>query len=161
MLLLLAPVLVVAHFWIADLAGIPILQYAFVTCLTAFLVNYMGIIRRYMLFPYLTNDSLDNRLKAQCVVAFAAVVLSIYYGWNGSGGLIFAIFWEFTRGQRMGITWLYFASIILGSLLMEENYTQTKLLEFLPGLMLGWVNSEIFKLSKSNEYTLVHQFLFC
>lgn len=26
--------------------------------------------------------------------------------------------------------------------------------------MLGWVNSEIFKLKESNEYTIVHQFLF-
>ena len=46
-LLLLAPALVVLHFWVSSLIGIPVLQYAFVTCLSAFLLNYMGIIRRY------------------------------------------------------------------------------------------------------------------
>ena len=60
----------------------------------------------------------------------------------------------------MSAIWIYFAAIIFGSLLMEENYSTTKLWEFLPGLMLGYVNSEIFKLKESNEYTIVHQFLF-
>ena len=52
-LLLLAPILIVAHTFIASLLGIPILQYIFVTSLTAFLVNYLAIIRTNELYPYL------------------------------------------------------------------------------------------------------------
>ncbi len=46
-LLVVAPLLVVLHFWVSSFIGIPVLQYAFVTCLVAFLINYMGVIRRY------------------------------------------------------------------------------------------------------------------
>lgn len=108
----------VLHTRIADLCGIPVLQYSFVTILTAFLINYMGIIRRYELYPYLPDTPLDNRLKISCFVSFAGMILSLYIGWNGSGGMLFAMFWEFTRGQRMSTYGLYFAAIIAGSLLM-------------------------------------------
>jgi len=137
----LGPVLVVLHTLISQFSGIPMLQYAFVTTLTAFLINYMGIIRKYELYPFLPDEPLDNRLKMLCVVGFGGVMLSMYVGWNGSGGMLFAMFWEATRGQRMNIYGLYFTSIIIGSLLMEENYSLSKLWEFLPGLMLGWVNA--------------------
>lgn len=60
-------------------------------------------------------------------MSFVAIVVSMYMGWNGSGGLIFAIFWESTRGQTMNMYMLYFGCIIFGSLLMEENYSITKL----------------------------------
>lgn len=140
--------------------AIPILQYLFVTALTAFLINYLGIIRRYELYPYLPQVPLDNRLKVLCLVCFIGVMLSIYVGWNGSGGVLFSMFWEMTRGQRMNIYGLYLAGIIIGSLLMEENYSWTKLWEFIPGILLGWVNSEIFKLKESNYYTISHEMLF-
>lgn len=119
MLIIVGPILVVIHTLIAQFIQIPLLQYLFVTTLTAFLINYMGIIRRYELYPYLPETPLDNRLKVSCFVAFAAVMLSMSLGWNGSGGLIFAMFWEVTRGQRMNIYGLYFGAIIVGSLLME------------------------------------------
>lgn len=119
MILILGPLLVILHFWISGLAGIPVLQYAFVTCLSAFLINYMGIIRRFELYPYLPNSALDNRLKLLCIVSFAAIVSSMYLGWNGSGGLLFAMFWEITRGQKMNMYGIYFGAIIVGSLLME------------------------------------------
>lgn len=60
----------------------------------------------------------------------------------------------------MGIYGLFFGSIIIGSLLMEKNYAVSKLWEFLPGLIFGYVNSEIFKLKDSNPYTIAHQFIF-
>lgn len=127
MLIIIGPILVVLHTLIASFIHIPLLQYMFVTTLTAFLINYMGIIRRYEIYPYLPENSLDNRLKLSCLVAFAAVMLSMHLGWNGSGGMIFAMFWEMTRGQRMNIYGLYFGVIIVGSLLMEENYSLSKL----------------------------------
>jgi hypothetical protein len=128
--------------------------------LTAFLVNYLGIIRKHELYPYLPDIPLDNRLKVACLTAFLGIVISLYCGWNGSGGLLFAMFWEATRGQRMNIYGLYFGCIIAGSLLMEQNYAPSKLWEFLPGLCLGWVNAEIFKLKESNPYTIAHEMLF-
>lgn len=155
-LIILGPVSMVLHPLISTFFGIPILQYLFVTCLTAFLINYMGIIRHFELYPYLPDTPLDNRLKVLCFISFIAMILSIYVGWNGSGGMLFAIFWEITRGQRMSFYGLYFAIIIVGSLLMEENYSWTKMWEFLPGILLGWVNSEIFKLRESNYYTISH-----
>lgn len=93
MLIIIGPLLIVFHTLIAQFIKIPLLQYLFVTILTAFLINYMGIIRRYELYPYLPETPLDNRLKVSCLVAFAAVMLSLQLGWNGSGGMIFAMFW--------------------------------------------------------------------
>ena len=119
MLVITGPLLIVLHTWIASLTGIPMLQYCFVTTLTAFLINYLGVIRRFELYPYLPETPLDNRLKVACLVAFAGILISLYVGWNGSGGLIFAMFWEVTRGQKLNIYGLYFGSIIIGSLLME------------------------------------------
>lgn len=159
-LIIIGPILTVVHPLVAYYFDIPILQYLFVTTLTAFLINYLGIIRRYELYPYLPEVPLDNRLKVLCLFCFAGIILSIYVGWNGSGGLLFAMFWEITRGQRMSIYGLYFLGIIVGSLLMEENYSWSKIWEFLPGILLGWVNSEIFKLKSSNYYTIAHEMLF-
>jgi len=67
--------------------------------------------------------------------------MSMYIGWNGSGGMIFAIFWEQTRGSKIGVFGLFFGLIIVGSLLMEHNYTATKFIEFLPGIIFGYINS--------------------
>ena len=118
-LVIVAPLLIVLHTHIASFFHIPVLQYVFVTTLTAFLINYMGIIRKYELYPYLPDTPLDNRLKVSCFVSFAGMILSLYLGWNGSGGMLFAMFWEMTRGQKMKIYGFYFAAIIVGSLLME------------------------------------------
>ena len=43
--------------------------------------------------PFLKEDYFDARLKYLNVSAVAAMVISMYYGWNGSGGMLFAIFW--------------------------------------------------------------------
>lgn len=62
----------------------------------------------------------------------------------------------------MGILGLYFAIIIVGSLLMEKNYTMTlsKAVQFIPGLIFGYINSQIYKLKSSNYYAIGHQFAF-
>ena len=60
----------------------------------------------------------------------------------------------------MGIYGLFFGAIILGSIILENNYTYSKLIEFIPGMMLGYVNSELFKLKDSNTYAIAHQFIF-
>lgn len=60
----------------------------------------------------------DNKLKRACVFALAGILASIVWGWNGSGGMIFAILWEKTKGNKMGAFGYLFAIIIAGSLLM-------------------------------------------
>lgn len=78
--------------------------------------------------PYLPVESFDDRLKILCIISLAGLVLSIHFGWNGSGGIIFAMFWEATKGSKMGVYGLFFGAIILGSLLMENNYSLGKLI---------------------------------
>jgi len=128
--------------------------------LLAFVVNYTAIIRTYELMPYLPVPAFDNKLKILSISTVVAVILSMYVGWNGSGGMIFAIFWEQTRGSKIGVFGLFFGFIIVGSLLMEHNYTTTKFIEFLPGIIFGYINSEIYKLKSSNCYAMTHQFAF-
>jgi hypothetical protein len=128
--------------------------------LTAFIFNYTAIIRKYELMPYLPVQAFDNKLKIMCVLSLAAILSSLYIGWNGSGGILFAIYWEQTKGSKMGMLGIYFAAVIVGSVLMEKNYTESKLLELVPGLLFGYINSEIYKLKSSNYYSIAHQFVF-
>lgn len=159
-LIILSPILVLTYIVVAKIFGIPMIQYAFVTFLVAFIANYAGVVRRFELMPYLPVESFDNRLKILCVLSLAGLILSMYFGWNGSGGMIFAIYWELTRGLKIGIYGMFFGAIIIGSLLLEKNYSQSKLWELLPGLLLGYVNAELFKLKDSNPYSIAHQFIF-
>jgi hypothetical protein len=58
-----------------------------------FSVNYTSIIRRYELRPFLPDSNNDNRLKLLCGMIVIGIISSIFIGWNGSGGILFAIFW--------------------------------------------------------------------
>lgn len=147
------------HVQSARFFGIPILQYIFLTFLISFLVNY-AIVRKYELMPYLPSSINDKHLKVTVVVFYAAAILSIFIGWNGSGGILFAMIWESFRGSKMGIYKYFFFSIIAGSIILENNYTVTKLFEFIPGILLGLVNTEISKLKESNPFAIAHQIVF-
>jgi hypothetical protein len=68
--------------------------------------------------PYLPVGSFDNKLKINCVLTLAALLMSIYFGWNGSGGMIFAMIWEQMRGKKIGSFGYFYIVIIAGSLLM-------------------------------------------
>ena len=94
------------------------MQFIFVSGLVAFLINYLGIIRRFELMPFLPQSIFDAKLKRICVLSVIALVLAIFAGWNGSGGIIFAMIWESARGNRMGFYGYMLAIIIAGSLLM-------------------------------------------
>ena len=139
---------------------IPMVQFAFVTSLVAFLTNYTGIIRRYELMPFLPEQIYDAKLKKICVCALAGVICSLIWGWNGSAGIIFAMGWEYVRGHKIDFYGYMLLAIVAGSLLMEEYYKPAKLLEFIPGLLFGFVNSEISTLRDSSVYAIGHQFLF-
>lgn len=60
----------------------------------------------------------------------------------------------------MGTFGYMYAIIIIGSLLMETNYTYMKLIEFIPGILFGMVNSILFTLKDSSTYAITHQFVF-
>jgi hypothetical protein len=84
--------LVSGNIQIANVFGIPTLQYLFVTVLFSFLMNYY-IIRKHSLYPYLKIDKYDRLVKLMCVFAFFSFLSTIYWGWNGSAGIIIATIW--------------------------------------------------------------------
>jgi hypothetical protein len=92
-LILLVPALVVAQVQTARYFAIPVLQYVFMGCLISFLLNYLAILRRCELMPHLPSATNDRHLKILCVAFYASVVFSIFVGWNGTGGIIFAVLW--------------------------------------------------------------------
>lgn len=159
-LIVLVPALVVLQLRAAALFAIPALQYVYFAFLVAFLVNYLAVVRNYELMPYLPSAANDRRLKAVCAVFYAAVVLSVFVGWNGSGGILFAVGWEALRGSRLGSYKFFFLSVVAGSVLLEHNYSASKLLEFVPGLLFGLVNTELARLKASNPYAVTHQLVF-
>ena len=157
----LAPILIVIHILVARTAGIPYIQFGFVTILVAFLINYTAIIRRYELMPYLPESVYDNRLKWLSLLGVIAMLMSVKWGWNGSSGMVFACYWEYSRGNRMGVFWYIFLMIGGGSLIMEEyDFGWYKLLEFIPGFIYGYIALNLFTMRESQTYTITHQFLF-
>lgn len=130
------------------------------TLLVSFAINYVFIIRKYEVSPFLAEDRLDNHLKVACLLGFVGVLYSLMWGWNGSGGLIFAMMWEKFRGNKMGSFKYLYAIIIVGSVLMEKEYSLMKLVEFIPGILFGISNALIFQLKESSTYTVTHQFIF-
>jgi hypothetical protein len=145
-LVLLCPFLLALHIFVSHSFEIPLIQYSFVTLLISFIINYTMIIRKYELMPFLPEEIYDNKLKKICVLGLVGILSSMIWGWNGSGGIIFAILWEQTRGNKMGTFGYLYAVIIVGSLMMEKNYTLMKLVEFIPGIMFGMVSSMLFTL---------------
>ena len=139
---------------------IPMVQFGFITFLVAFLVNYTGIIRRYELMPFLPESIYDAKLKKICVCALFSIISALIWGWNGSAGILFAMVWERLRGHKMDIYGYMLLIIIAGSLLMEEYYKPAKILEFIPGLLIGFVTSELTNIRDSSVYAIGHQFLF-
>ena len=110
--------------------------------------------------PFLPEEIYDNKLKRACVLGLAGILTSMIWGWNGSGGMVFAIIWEQMRGNKMGTFGYLYTIIIIGSLLMENNYSYMKLVEFLPGILFGMLNSILFTLKDSSTYAMTHQFVF-
>lgn len=121
----------------------------------AFVGNYY-LIRKYNLYPYLPNDKYDQQLKIASILGFIVIILTSVWGWNNSGAIIVALVWELMRGNRVGILGYGFIAAIIGSLMLEDNYSWSKLLEFIPGILLGYIASIIFTLRESSTYTILH-----
>lgn len=128
--------------------------------LVGFLFHYTYIIRRYELMPYLPEPVYDFNLKKMCVAAVIGIVWSIMCGWNGSGGILFAMIWEYIRGNKMDFYGYMLLIIIVGSIFMEDNFTYWKLMEFVPGILFGYINSTLYTLRESSVYAITHQFIF-
>jgi hypothetical protein len=56
----------------------------------------------------------------------------------------------------MGVLLYGFLMVIVGSVLLEGSYSYTKLLEFIPGILLGLINSSLYTLKESSPYTIYH-----
>lgn len=144
--------------FIAEKSGIPILEYLFVSLLIAFVGNYY-LIRKHNLYPYLPNEKYDQQLKICSVLGFIIIIFTSIWGWNNSGAIIVALGWELIRGNRVGVLGYGFLAAILGSLMLEDDYSMMKLLEFIPGILLGYITSTIYTLRLSSTYTILHEFL--
>ena len=114
--------------------------------LVAFILHYTFIIRRYELMPYLPETIYDFKLKKICVAAVIGLLWSMMWGWNGSGGILFAMVWEYVRGNKIDFYGYMLLIIIAGILAMEDNYTVWKIMEFVPGVLFGYINSELYTL---------------
>lgn len=82
-----------------------------------------------------------------CLLTLASLLASICWGWNGSAGIVVAIVWEITRGNKLGVLFYGFLMVIIGCVLLEGSLDYTKLLELIPGLFLGVVSSTLYTLS--------------
>jgi hypothetical protein len=86
--------------------------------LIGFAVNLLFILRPYRLMPFLPNEKLDNSLKITSLLNILAIFMCLKFGWNGTGGMIFAIIWEFINGTRGAFYLIIFSMIIAGTLTM-------------------------------------------
>ena len=77
--------------------------------------------------PYLKMEVYDNRLKKLVILTTIGVIMTIIWGWNGSSGMVFACYWEITKGQKMGIYGIIFVVIAVGSLFMEHYHGWIKI----------------------------------
>ena len=68
--------------------------------------------------PYLPESIYDFKLKKICVAGVVALAWSIMCGWNGSGGILFAMYWEYARGHKMDFYGYMLVIIIAGSIAM-------------------------------------------
>jgi hypothetical protein len=91
-LIVIPGLLIGAKVFVAKQAGIPILEYLFVSLLIAFILNYY-LVRKYNLYPYLPNDGYDQQLKFMSFLGLVAIVSSALFGWNNSGAIVVALLW--------------------------------------------------------------------
>jgi hypothetical protein len=117
----------------------------FVSLLIAFIVNYY-LVRKYHLFPYLPNDKYDQQLKLISILGLLTIISSALWGWNNSGAIVVALVWEVMRGNRIGLLAYGFLAAVIGSLMLEDNYSWQKLVELVPGIFLGYISSTLYTL---------------
>jgi hypothetical protein len=48
----------------------------------------------------------------------------------------------------------------VGLIILENEYSLKKVVEFVPGILLGFINTELAKLKISNPYAITHQIVF-
>lgn len=157
LLALLPGVLVSSNILLSEFVGIPTLQYFFLTTLLSFLLNY-SVLRKYQLYPFIKEPKYDRLLKAMCVLTFASVLFTVQWGWNGGVGIVVGIIWEAVRGNKIRGLGLGFLMVIVGCALLEGTWDTEKLLELVPGVLLGFVNATLYTLGETSPYTIYHEF---
>ena len=89
----LSPILLRINLSLAKIEGITTPQFLFVASFVTFMFNHVYVLRKNRLMPYLPDRSDDNKLKIAAMLIMVAIVLSIFYGWSATGGILVAIVW--------------------------------------------------------------------
>lgn len=110
--------------------------------------------------PYLPESIYDWKLKKISSALVLALIWAIIWGWNGSGGIIFAMGWEWARGHRIDFYAYMLLLVVVGCIALEDTYHWWKLMEFVPAVLFGYVNSTLYTLKESSVYAIAHQMLF-
>jgi hypothetical protein len=98
--------------------GIAPVQFIFFTMLVTFIYNLVFILRKNRLMPFLPTKPQDDRLKIAAALTSVGMYFCLTYGWNASGGMIFAIVWESLAGRQGCFYLIIFGAIIGGSITM-------------------------------------------
>lgn len=107
---------------------------------------------------FLPTDELDSKLKVTCMLNVIAAFLCLKFGWNATGGMVYAVVWEYLKGTKGTFYLIILLFIIAGSVLMEQTNSLTKLIYFIPSLIFAYnVNMVYTNFSKNSPYAIVNQ----
>lgn len=162
-LLLLGPVLLCINISIAQHEEIEPVQFVFVAMLITFVYNLVFILRKNRLMPFLPTKAQDDRLKLAAVLTSVGLCFCLTYGWNASGGMIFAIVWESLAGRQGCFYLIIFGAIIGGSITMEWASPEYAL-RLAPSILFGIVAVLLRGLPTNSPYAICNQislFLVC
>lgn len=126
------------------------------TMLVTFLYNLIFILRKNRLMPFLPTAQQDNRLKLAAWLMSIAMFLCLMYGWNASGGMIFAIIYESLAG-RQGCFYLIIFGVIIGGSITMEWTSPEYAIRLAPSVLFGVIATLLNNLSKNSPYAICNQ----
>ena len=109
-------------------------------------MNYVFLIRKYEITPFLNEKKHDDSLKFACLLTFVAILCSLSWGWSGTGGLISAFVWELLKGKNFKKIFFLYLMMEIGCLMIEKHFAVVKLVQLIPGVLFGVANSIVFDL---------------
>lgn len=106
--------------------------------------------------PFLPTKPQDDRLKIAAILISIATYFCLNYGWNASGGMIFAIVWESLAGRQGCFYLIIFGAIIAGSITMEWTSPEYAV-RLAPSILFGMVASLLRGLPTNSPYAICNQ----
>lgn len=143
--------------------NIPPIQLVFVAMFITFVYNLVFILRKNRLMPFLPTKPQDDRLKMAAFLTSIGLCFCLTYGWNASGGMIFAIVWESLAGRQGCFYLIIFGAIIGGSITMEWTSPEYAL-RLAPSILFGIVAVLLRGLPTNSPYAICNQislFMMC